>query len=155
MSYPYRTVSKATSDRHKKRADDLELVVRQLAEDHDATQAELIRQRDAARADADRWRTAEAEMTAKLDGLDSEARLLADLEAAVAAYGARQSANRRPHGGFPDSIYHDAPARPYRPAVHQPLGRALLHLAQRHGILLEATEVDVPEPTCHACGRVQ
>ena len=155
MSYPYRTVSKATSDRHKKRADDLELVVQQLAEDHDATQAELIRQRDEARAEAAGDAADARRLAAELDGLDSEARLLADLEAAVAAYNARQSANRRPHGGFPDSIYHDAPTRPYRPAVHQPLGRALLHLAQRHGILLEATEVDVPEPTCHACGRVQ
>jgi hypothetical protein len=163
------TVTKATSDRHKRRAEDLELVVQQLAEDHDRTQAALIAERDMAGAAATASEDLARQYAAELDGLDPEARLLADLEAAVERFAGRLAARdeerarlSRATGGYGMTAgyaFHTSvearPATTYRPALESPLGRALLHVAARHGVQLEAAEVELPEVVaeCHGCGR--
>lgn len=90
---------------------------------------------------------------AQLDA-DPEARLVADMEAAITAYGDRVEEARRTATRVRDTVYAEADTRygyqrqqpqPYQPALDSAIGRALLHVAQRHGVKVEATMV-FPEP---------
>lgn len=93
------------------------------------------------------------EVRAQLDGFDPEARLVADMEVAVAAYEAAlraaDEAASRNRGGYAQvsTGYHHGDQQPRRPALDSPLGRALLHVAARHGVAIEAiTEYPDPRP---------
>lgn len=85
------------------------------------------------------------------EAIDPEARLLGDLQAAVEAYEQRlrEAAERRDRnrGGYATmSTGYIGTSQPERPALDTPLGRALLHLAARHSVPIEATVV-YPDPT--------
>ena len=87
----------------------------------------------------------------ELGQIDSEARLISDLESAVVDY------NRRSMSGNPNQfstpqgfqVATIGSREPYYPALESPLGRAILHLVARHCLKIEATIVypDNPDTT--------
>lgn len=129
--------------------------------------AELEAERDSLRAFAER-RTTEAgaaeqranDLAAELTALDPEARLVADLEAAVATFHRRLAeeaeraaeARRRRSSSSHDFIeaawgsQPGRPTEPYQPALQSALGRSILHLAARHEVPVEATTIYPPPP---------
>lgn len=140
--------TQSTVDRWKRRAIDAELCNDQLARDYDQTVETLTAQRDA--VDAERASAVDlaTDLRHELDNLDPEARLISDVEAAVARFHERQ---RRSSGGYVYGVL-DSTVTESRPALEDPVGRALLHIAQRHRLAIEATLVH-HEPACPSCGR--
>lgn len=147
--------AQSTVDRHKRRADLAEERVIGLQRQVDDLIGQRDRHRHAAEAEA-----AEREAVARqLLDLDSEARLLADIEAAMVAYedrAARSSANGWGANVMlrGDTIRHGEVI--FQPALESPFGRVLLHAAMRHGVAIEASTVTLPaSERCEACGGVR
>jgi proline dehydrogenase len=133
------------------------------------TAEHLLEQERTDRTAAERWGQEQAEaatqarervdqLFTELRDLDPEARLVADLEAAVSAYERRvqeaaeraaEEARRRNPNQYAMAARWDEQVHrvgPWRPALESPLGRALLHLAARHDVAVEATVEYPAEP---------
>lgn len=127
-------------------------LLQELRTERDRT-AIMQRAREDALMDLRTSEDSRKEVRAQLDA-DPEARLIGELQAAVDAYHQRvaeaderaaQARRCMAGGGYAMQVGTIQPTREYQPALDSPLGRALLHLAARHGIAITATTV-YPEP---------
>lgn len=141
--------TQATVDRWKRRAE--------LAEAREQAiyraRQDALDELEAARAERASAMAARDEVAADLAAIDTEARLVADLQAAVERYEQRVAQGRggryqgRGGGYYGEAVLASSVSRePYRPALASPLGRALLMLAARHEVAIEATVI-YPDPS--------